>query len=150
MTSTLFLQPGAIVADLQGGDAPSVFAELCAPLAASEGIPVGELVAALGEREALASTALGEGIAMPHGVHPGLARIVASFGRSRAGVPFGAPDGKPVHVFVALLRPPEAAAAHLKALAQWSRVLASASHREALLLAPTADEIARILSVAAR
>jgi PTS system nitrogen regulatory IIA component len=145
MTLQSLLQPDAILAELGGRDAATIFAELCVPLARSEGIPQQELVAALLEREALATTAVGDGVAIPHGVHPRLQRVVASFGRAPAGVPFGAPDGQPVRLFVALLRPVEAAGAHLKALARVSQVLGRASVRDALLQAATAEKMYRIL-----
>lgn len=144
MTANLPLSPDAIIADLTGSDATTIFAELCAPLVAAAGIAGSELAHALAEREALAPTALGGGVAMPHGVHPQLSRIVASFGRSIRGVDFGAPDGKPVHLFVALIRPSEDSGLHLKALARWSGVLSSAAAREALLAAP---DSAAILSI---
>jgi PTS system nitrogen regulatory IIA component len=133
----------AIVPDLVGRDTAAIFAELCAPLEAITGVPSVELQAALAEREALAPTALGHGIAIPHGVHPGLRRVVAVLGRSRAGLDFAAPDGEPVRLFVALLRPPDAANAHLKALARVSRVLVDAHRRTALLDAVDADAMAR-------
>ncbi|HWB74956.1 MAG TPA: PTS sugar transporter subunit IIA [Nannocystaceae bacterium] len=139
------LSPDAIIADLTGTDATSLFAELCAPLAATVGVAASALAAALAEREALAPTALGGGVAMPHGVHPQLSRIVASFGRSIRGVDFGAPDGKPVHLFVALIRPSEDNGLHLKALARYSGVLSSATARDALLAAPDSAAILRIV-----
>lgn len=145
MTLPLSLAHDAIIAELAGTDTESVFTELCAPIARSEGVPVDALVAALLEREQLASTAVGHGVAMPHGVHPGLQRVVACFGRSRVGLQFGAPDGVPVRLFVALVRPPDAASTHLKALAKWSQLLASDEVRGALLVAPTADDIRRVL-----
>lgn len=135
----------AIVADLVGSDVSAVFAELCAPMSRATGIAADELVAALQEREALASTAIGHGIAIPHGVHPQLDRIVGAFGRSRLGVPMGAPDGAPVHLFVALIRSPDGSNAHLKALARVSGLLAHAPTREALVGATTAAEIQAIL-----
>lgn len=145
MTLVELFRPDAIIAELTGWDTPTVFAELCTPLARSEGVPVAELVTALAEREALASTGVGNGVAIPHGVHPGLTRTVASFGRSRAGIPFAAPDGAPVHLFIALVRPPEAAGGHLTALARISHLLGNPSVRAALLAAATTDEIQRIL-----
>lgn len=135
----------AIVAELTGTDAPSVFAELCAPLVVPTGLACDELVATLSEREALASTGLGSGVAIPHGVHPGLSRIFTSFGRAPMGVPFGAPDGQPVRLFVALLRPADAAGAHLKALARWGQVLGNPDVRAALLAAASAEDVARVL-----
>ena len=145
MTLEELLHPAAIVPELHGTDVAEVFAELCAPLARSEGIAAGELVTALLEREAVASTALGDGLAIPHGVHPGLTRIVASLGRSRGGVALDALDGRPVHLFVALLRPPDAPELHLEALARFSRALGVASVRDALVGAASAEAIAAIL-----
>jgi PTS system nitrogen regulatory IIA component len=118
----------AIIPELRGRETAAVFAELCEPLARSTGVPLAELVASLEEREALASTAVGDGVAMPHGVHAGSHRVAASFGRSREGLPFDAVN------------------AHLKALARWSRILVSSEVRRALLDAPDADAILRILN----
>jgi nitrogen PTS system EIIA component len=145
ITDQLF-RPDAIVPDLVGRDATAIFAELCAPLAASEDVPLDELVRGLAEREALASTAVGNGVAIPHGTHPRIRRIVTSFGRSRTGVELAAPDGAPVHLFVALLRPPEAAGAHLKAMARISGALGDEHVRAALLAAATIEDIERILA----
>jgi nitrogen PTS system EIIA component len=145
MNLTELLPVEMILADLEGTTADALFVELCTPLAGVVGIPAVELAQALAEREALASTALGSGIAVPHGVHPGLDRVVASFGRARTGVAFDAPDGEPVHFFVALLRPPEAVGAHLTALARVGQLLGHASVREALLAAPDAAAMHRII-----
>ncbi|MBK8240800.1 MAG: PTS sugar transporter subunit IIA [Deltaproteobacteria bacterium] len=59
------LPQDAIIVELVGDDVPTVFAELCAPMARSTGIAAHELVAALLEREALASTGIGHGLAIP-------------------------------------------------------------------------------------
>ncbi|MBK6920238.1 MAG: PTS sugar transporter subunit IIA [Deltaproteobacteria bacterium] len=139
------LPQDAAIVELVGDDIPTVFAELCAPMARTTGIAAHELVAALREREALASTAIGHGLAIPHGVHPQLARIVGALGRSRAGVSMGAPDGARVHLFVALIRPPDWSHAHLKALARVSGMLAHAPTREALMGAKDAADIHAIL-----
>ncbi|MBC7976285.1 MAG: PTS sugar transporter subunit IIA [Myxococcales bacterium] len=145
MTLTELLPARAILADLQGHSREELFAELCGPVSRETGIPVAELADALAEREQLASTALGSGIAVPHGVHAGLDRVVACFARARAGIEFGAPDGEPVQFFVALLRPPDAAASHLKALARVSQLLSNVAVREQLLSAPDAEAIHRIV-----
>ncbi len=137
--------PDAIVAELQGSTLEVIFPQLCEPISLATGIPLSELVATLREREALASTALGTGIAMPHGEHAGLTRVFTVLGRARAPVDMAAPDGVAVQLFVALLRPPAASVAHLKALAQWSRVLSDADTRAALLWAPDAAAMAALL-----
>jgi len=143
------LSRDAILAELHGTETHTLFAELCAPLGRSEGIDATELAGALAEREAQGSTAMGSGVAVPHGVHPRLVRVVACFGRARAGIELAAPDGLPVQLFVALLRPPEAAGAHLEALACVSRLLGDPAVRSALLAADSVAQIHDILAAAA-
>lgn len=99
------------------------------------------LVQALEDRERLNSTALGDGVAIPHGKLPGIRRVFAAFGRSRAGVDFQSLDGKPTHLFFLLVAPEDSAGAHLKALARISRLLKDQSFRERLLTASDAAEI---------
>jgi nitrogen PTS system EIIA component len=93
------------------------------------------LVHALEDRERLNSTALGDGIAIPHGKLPGIRQVVAAFGRSPAGVDFNSLDGKPTHLFFLLVAPEDSAGAHLKALARISRLLKDESFRTRLISA---------------
>jgi PTS system nitrogen regulatory IIA component len=99
------------------------------------------LVQALEDRERLNSTALGEGVAIPHGKLPGLKRVVAAFGRSTPGVDFSSLDGKPTHLFFLLVAPEDSAGAHLKALARISRLLKDEGFRARLMGAPDAASI---------
>jgi PTS system nitrogen regulatory IIA component len=103
------------------------------------------LVGALEDRERLNSTALGDGVAIPHGKLPGLRRVLAAFGRSRAGVDFQSLDGKPTHLFFLLVAPEDSAGAHLKALARISRLLKDPGFRARLLDAPDAHAIWTII-----
>ena len=52
----------------------------------------------LWERERLGSTAIGDGIAIPHGKLPGLKTVLGAFGRHLQGVDFQSLDGKPDQV----------------------------------------------------
>lgn len=61
----------------------------------------------LRNREALGSTAVGKGIAFPHGRSLAVSRLMAIFARSRQGIGFDAIDGEPTHIFFALLAPPQ-------------------------------------------
>jgi nitrogen PTS system EIIA component len=99
------------------------------------------LVEALEERERLNSTALGEGVAIPHGKLPGLKQVVAAFGRSLEGVDFQSLDGKPTHLFFLLAAPEDSAGAHLKALARISRLLKDDAFRARLMKAADAHEL---------
>ena len=140
-----FLQPSAVIGELTGGNAAAVLAELCRPLAASRRLDAQRLQETLVEREKLGSTGIGDGIAIPHGKVPGLPSLVASFGRASHGVDFKAIDGKPTYLFFALFAPENSAGAHLKALARISRIFKSAQFRDAILHAPDAAEIYRLI-----
>jgi PTS system nitrogen regulatory IIA component len=140
-----FLQPSAVIGELAGGNAAAVLSELCRPLAASRRLDAQRLQETLVEREKLGSTGIGDGVAIPHGKVPGLPSLVASFGRASQGVDFKAIDGKPTYLFFALFAPENSAGAHLKALARISRIFKSAQFREAILRAPDAAEIYRLI-----
>src|SRR5437763_15053810 len=99
------------------------------------------LIKSLEDRELLNSTALGDGVAIPHGKLPGLKRVLAAFGRSLAGVDFQSLDGKPTHLFFLLVAPEDSAGAHLKALARISRLLKEETFRRRLMEAPSAREL---------
>jgi len=99
------------------------------------------LVQALEDRERLNSTALGEGVAIPHGKLPGIKRVFAAFARSRQGVDFQSLDGEPTHLFFLLVAPEDSAGAHLKALARISRLLKDETFRTRLMQAPDAHTL---------
>jgi PTS system nitrogen regulatory IIA component len=140
-----FLRADAVIANLPGQTGPAVLAELCRPIAAAQRVEPQRLVDTLLDREKLGSTGIGEGVAIPHGKMPGLPGLVASFGRSVAGVDFRAIDGRPTHLFFTLFAPENSAGAHLKALARISRIFKNASFRDAILKAGGADEVYRLI-----
>jgi PTS system nitrogen regulatory IIA component len=139
------LRPECVIADLSGTTVPSVMAELARPVAAAIGLEAPALTAALLAREKLGSTGIGEGVAVPHCKVPGLPALIASLGRSVAGVDFRSLDGRPTHVFVALFAPERAGAEHLQALARVSRLLRRPEFRTALLEAPDAASMYRLV-----
>jgi PTS system nitrogen regulatory IIA component len=81
------------------------------------------ILEALSAREALGSTGLGNGIAIPHGKLPGLTRVAALFARLETPVDFDAVDDQPVDLVMVLLAPLGAGAEHLKALSRVARLL---------------------------
>jgi PTS system nitrogen regulatory IIA component len=139
------LRPDSVIAEISGTSVASVLLELARPVAAAQGIDPQRLQGPLLAREKLGSTGVGEGVAVPHCKAPGISAIAASFGRARAGVDFRAIDGKPVHLFVALFAPERGGAEHLQALARMSRLLKRPELRRALMDAPDAAAMHRIL-----
>lgn len=96
---------------------------------------------ALLEREALGSTGLGAGVAVPHARLEGIASVRAVFVRLDTPVAYGAVDDRPVDLLFALFAPPRDGADHLRALAAVSRALRSPEMREQLRQARTPDAV---------
>ncbi len=97
-------------------------------------------------RERLGSTALGHGVAIPHGRCPGVPDAVAAFVKLRSGVDFDAPDGQPVDLMVGLLVPEECTDGHLQLLAQLAELFSQAEIRARLRAPVSPSDVLEILS----
>lgn len=101
---------------------------------------LGEVVRVLREREALQSTGLGEGVAIPHAALPRLTEQRAALLIVPAGVDFDAIDGEKVRLFVAVVGPRTTSGEHLRILARLSRLFRSRLLRERLIAAESSDQ----------
>jgi PTS system nitrogen regulatory IIA component len=97
------------------------------------------------EREALGSTALGGGVAIPHCKLDRLAEVVVAIARLDRPVDYLAPDGEPVRLLVVVLSPADTPAAHLRALAMISRWLKDPKTVPALLAAAGRDAMLQLV-----
>ena len=142
-----FLKPESIISELTATTKPAVLSELSATLTrVIPGITPQRLTQVLEEREKVASTGIGEGVAIPHGKLPGIVSLSAAFGVSRPGVEFDAIDRKPTHLFFALVAPENSAGLHLKALARISRLFKNPSFRQSIVQATSAAEIYALIA----
>jgi PTS system nitrogen regulatory IIA component len=96
---------------------------------------VAEVHRVLAEREAVASTGIGDGVAIPHGRLLGVTRFVGALAIRREGVAFQSIDGRPASILFGLIGPEGAPGEHLKCLARISRVLRDERVRARLLCA---------------
>jgi PTS system nitrogen regulatory IIA component len=136
-----------IVPSLVAKDKRGILEELAAHVAGQNPkIDRANLARVLIEREGLASTAIGEGVAIPHGKLAAVGEIVACLGRATAGVDFDSMDGQPTFLFFVLIAPENSTGAHLKALARISRVFKDAEFRRRLLAAPDAEAMYRVVA----
>ncbi len=87
-------------------------------------------------RERLGSTALGEGVAIPH-CRTRCKRIHGAFMRLAEPVDYDAPDGEPVDLLFVLVVPPEESSAHLDVLAVLARLFQDPENRRRLRNQPT-------------
>ena len=97
-------------------------------------------------REALGSTAIGQGIAIPHGKTDCVKKLVGCLAVSKKGINFDSLDGEPAHIFFMLIAPIDSAGPHLKALAKISRLLKDKYFRESLRQAKDDKAILKIIT----
>lgn len=136
-----------VVPALEATDKRGILEELAAYMSAHHPrIDRAALAKVLTEREQLASTAIGEGVAIPHGKLPSVGEIVACLGRAPAGVDFDSMDGQPTHLFFVLVAPESSTGAHLKALARISRVFKDPEFRRRLMAAADAEAMYNVVA----
>ena len=128
-----FLVPKAVSVSLTSTSKKEVIEELLGLLinaGAVEKKHKNKVLEVLMAREALGSTAIGQGIAIPHGKCDCVKKLVGCLGISRAGIDFDSLDGEPAYIFFLLVAPIDSAGPHLKALAKISRLLKDKYIRE--------------------
>ncbi|MBU2501243.1 MAG: PTS sugar transporter subunit IIA [bacterium] len=100
--------PGLFLPDLKATDKQSALTELVEGLLSGTDIQNADtIMQMLHSREALGSTAVGPGVAFPHGRTLAVQRLTILIARSAAGVDFDSEDGKPTHLFFVLVAPPQ-------------------------------------------
>jgi len=136
MKITDILPEALVIPALTGQTKEAVLLELAERLAGVHPeVSAAQLVDVLWERERLGSTAIGDGIAIPHGKLSGLKGVLAAFGRHPQGVDFESLDGNPTKLFFLLVAPEDSVGLHLKALARVSRLLKEHTFRAQLIAA---------------
>jgi PTS system nitrogen regulatory IIA component len=141
-----FLKLPAIIAELRATTKAGALAELATHMAGLEpGVEAEQLRRVLEERELLASTAIGDGIAIPHGKLDSIGQLAGVLGRSKAGLEFDSIDGRPTHLVFMLVAPVSSTGVHLKALARLSRLFRDADFRKRLLAAPTREDMYQVI-----
>lgn len=144
-----FLCTDAVIADLKATTKKDLIDEMVSAMVESgafEKKNKAKIIDVLMAREALGSTAIGQGIAIPHGKTDAVDQLVAGIGISRKGVDFDALDGEPAHIFFLLAAPIDSAGPHLKALARVSKLLKDKYFRENLRLAKDKKEMLSLIS----
>lgn len=131
-----------IFPDLAGGDRDALLRDLAQAMVDRKAVRDGEaLYRRLREREALGTTGIGSGVAIPHCKLERIDRVIVAVGVSHQGVDFDAVDEVPVRLFFLVLSPPDAPAEHLKSLAAISRWAKADRHAERLMKLRDTDAI---------
>ena len=103
--------------DLDLSNPSQVLEEIAALLGRQHGLPKTLILESLKMREQLGSTGVGHGFAIPHARMGQCVAATAALLRTRFAIPFDAPDGRPVSVFLGLIVPQKANEGHLQLLA---------------------------------
>ncbi len=146
MKITEFIPEDGIMFSVRAKDKWAFFKEVAQHLARILNIPPDEIEKVLVEREKLSTTAVGEGIAIPHSRLPGLDQLVVLVARASEGIEFEALDKRPVRLIFVVLAPEEEAQVYLKTLAHVARLLNDPQLKRRLLEARSPEEIREILS----
>ena len=109
------------------------------------GIESEAVVGFLNAREDLGSTALGAGVAIPHGRVKGLKQPSAAMMRLKEPIEFAAPDGEPVSTLIFLLVPEKATQQHLEILSSIAQLLSDADARHLLSTASDPTKVCDLL-----
>jgi PTS system nitrogen regulatory IIA component len=142
-----FLKLDAIIAELKAKTKAGALAELATLMGGVEPqVDAEQLRRVLEERELLASTAIGDGIAIPHGKLDSIGQLQGALARSVPGIEFDSIDGKPTHLIFMLVAPLSSTGVHLKALARLSRLFRDVEFRHRLLSAPTREDMYQVIS----
>ncbi len=147
MTIADLVAPEAVVPALKVISKKQAIQELAARAAVLTGQSERAIFEVLLQREKLGTTAVGYGVAIPHGKLPKLERMFGMFARLDRPIDFEAMDGAPVDLVFLLLAPEGAGADHLKALARVARMLRDQDMANKLRAARDAQSLYALLAL---
>ncbi|HEX7119041.1 MAG TPA: PTS sugar transporter subunit IIA [Longimicrobiales bacterium] len=146
MLLTDLITPGRIKIPLEATSKDELLRELVDIVTRSDHVDdPDDVLRAVREREAVLSTGIGHGVAIPHGKSPAVPELRMAAGCTAQPVDFDALDGQPVRLFFLLVGPESAAGPHIKALSRISRLVRREDTRAKLLAARDAAEFYRAL-----
>lgn len=96
------------------------------------------------EREAIMSTGVGKGLAIPHGKVKGIDTSYAIFARAKKAIDYNAIDDKPIKLIFLLIGPETSNSIHIKLLSRISRLMNNKSFREKLLACTTRQDLLEV------
>jgi PTS system nitrogen regulatory IIA component len=135
-----------IVLDLDVSGKEALLKRIAAMLAQRRHLIEADVLESLVGREELGSTALGHGVAIPHARMTQCGTPTGVLVRTKFGIPFDAPDGKPVSFFLGLIVPKQASEQHLKLLATAAAMFSDRGFRDQLRAAADRGTVAWLLS----
>ncbi len=140
------ITPDTILLDLSFSSKRHLFEHAGNIFAQQHPLKAPDILNSLSEREALGSTALGYGIAIPHGRIKGLNQAAGMLYRLQTPLAFDAPDAKPVTLCFILLVPKEANEKHLQILGELAQLFGDEAMRSRILAAQNPAELHALIT----
>ena len=134
------LSPDRVVVPLTARDKAGVIAELTHHLVNHSGGGFDEVLGAVEEREAVLSTGIGFGVAIPHARSSAVRELSVVCGLSTVPVPYDSIDGEPVRLFFLIVGPESSAGQHVKLLSRIARLVRRDNLRQKLCEASSPEE----------
>jgi len=139
------ITPDTTLLDVSFSSKKKLFEHAADLLARAHDLKASDIFTSLFERERLGSTALGYGIAIPHGRIKGLKDASGAFYRLKDPLEFDAPDNQPVRLCFILLVPQDANERHLQILGELAQLFGDETMRSKMLNAASTDELLALL-----
>lgn len=139
------LSPADVYVGLGASDKTRLLTDLCTRAATSLGLDGSAIVREVLKREALGSTGMGSGIAIPHARPQGLSKPFGLLALLKRPLDFEAIDGAPVDIIFLLLQP-VAAQSDLNALAAVARTLRENDRLNRMREAKTSADLYRAIA----
>ena len=137
-----------IIENLDASTKQGAIPEIMAAVGKSKFVPAGQvraIVKQLHEREALGSTGIGNGVAVPHVKSDKIKDLWLVLARSLSGVDYQAIDGRPVHTIFLMGAPASRAEDHLQCLRWVSTLARNPDFRRFVMDADGSDAIRELL-----
>jgi mannitol/fructose-specific phosphotransferase system IIA component (Ntr-type) len=143
------LNPTAVSLRLKAQTKPEALVELVELLESAHGFnSQGEILDRVRRREAMMTTGIGNGVAIPHGKARTVDRMAAACAVAPQGLEFDSEDGLPVYLLVLFVSPENDTTLHVRMLASLSRLLKEETVRKSLREARTIDDFFSVLQSA--
>lgn len=140
------LTPATTLLDIAFSSKKKLFEHAAEVFAQTHGLKASDIFSSLFERERLGSTALGYGIAIPHGRIKGLRDAAGAFYRLSTPLEFDAPDNQPVSLCFVLLVPKDANEAHLQILGELAQLFGDERMRARMFEAASPSDLIALVA----
>lgn len=142
---TPLLQSANVLADIETTSKKRLFEQVAQLFVSSHSLAAPEVFDSLFAREKLGSTALGYGIAIPHGRIKHLKETACAFIRLKTPIEFDAPDSQPVDLVFVLLAPSAATDLHLQILGELAAMFSDEAFRAQLRAVADAEALHQLI-----